>query len=189
MARNMFDVQVDGDDAVDQAMQALARGMPELGTRAAVQGAQIVRSHAVKDTIRRGEAGNKESLGAPIAGVLTSRTGALRSSIKVVPLRAESAALVGPTVKYGAIHEFGGKTAAHVIKPRVAQWLTFKIGGQWVKTKEVNHPGSDIPARPYLMPAYTRYVGEIREKITRVLADGVAKAIQRAGRMVVRFPR
>lgn len=56
-------------------------------------------------------------------------------------------------VPYARIHEFGGKTAPHVIVPRVRKALSFIMGGNKVVVKSVNHPGSTIPARPYLRPA------------------------------------
>jgi len=44
---------------------------------------------------------------------------------------------------YAEIHETGG-----TIRPTLADWLTFKIGEQWVKVKQVI-----IPARPFMHPA------------------------------------
>jgi len=57
----------------------------------------------------------------------------------------------GTIVPYGAIHEYGGTTKPHVIVPKRASVLSF--GGRFYK--KVNHPGSNIPARPYLTPALT----------------------------------
>lgn len=56
-------------------------------------------------------------------------------------------------VPYAAIHEFGGKTKAHDIEPRNKKALKFQMGGKDVFAKIVRHPGSNIPARPYLRPA------------------------------------
>lgn len=55
-------------------------------------------------------------------------------------------ALVGTNVPYARIHQLGGKTRPHVIKPKNKKALAF--GGRVVKS--VNHPGSNIPARPFL---------------------------------------
>lgn len=41
----------------------------------------------------------------------------------------------GSNVEYARIHELGG-----VIKPVNAEYLTFQIDGQWIRTKEVNIP-------------------------------------------------
>lgn len=57
-----------------------------------------------------------------------------------------SSAWVGTNKIYAAIHQFGGQTKPHVILPRNKKALAF--GGRVVK--KVNHPGSKIPARPFL---------------------------------------
>ena len=54
---------------------------------------------------------------------------------------------VGSDRKYAAIHQLGGQTRAHVIKPRPGK-KALKFGGKFYT--KVNHPGSKIPARPFL---------------------------------------
>lgn len=75
------------------------------------------------------------------------RTGRLRNSIsvKAFPDRA----LVGTNVKYAAIHQFGGKTGATVIRPKNKKALFWP--GARHPVKMVRHPGSNIPARPFLL--------------------------------------
>jgi phage virion morphogenesis protein len=73
-------------------------------------------------------------------------TGRLRNSIGYQA--SEKAIVVGTNVEYGAIHQFGGKTEAHVIRAKNKKALAWPGGAHPVK--EVHHPGSDIPARPYL---------------------------------------
>lgn len=58
-----------------------------------------------------------------------------------------------PGVAYSDIHEFGGRTGAHVIYPRRAKALRFKIGRSVVFARRVSHPGSRIPPRPALRPS------------------------------------
>lgn len=58
-----------------------------------------------------------------------------------------STAQVGTNVVYARIHNFGGTTKAHTIEPKNKKALAFN--GHIVK--RVNHPGSVIPARPFLM--------------------------------------
>lgn len=53
---------------------------------------------------------------------------------------------IGSSAIYAAIHQLGGKTKPHSILPRKKQALAF--GGRVVK--KVDHPGSLIPARPFL---------------------------------------
>ena len=53
--------------------------------------------------------------------------------------------------KYAAIHQFGGTTGAHDIVARNRKALRFTVGGMILYRKSVHHPGSRIPARPYMM--------------------------------------
>jgi phage virion morphogenesis protein len=59
---------------------------------------------------------------------------------------------IGSNVPYAAIHQFGGQTRPHTIRPRDKKALAFtgKHGKQGVKS--VHRPGSKIPARPCLPP-------------------------------------
>ncbi len=99
--------------------------------------------------------------------VLSTRTGQLRRSIHA---RAQGSGFdtvvtVGPSVHYAAIHEFGGKTAPRTILPRRAKVLRFEAGGRTIFARRVNHPGSRIPARPYMRPS----LEENREEIERLV--------------------
>jgi len=78
---------------------------------------------------------------------ILTESGALRGGIHY-QLRGTNAVLIGPgtNIPYAAIHQLGGKTAAHVILPRNKKALKTPYG----IFKKVNHPGSVIPARPYL---------------------------------------
>lgn len=71
-------------------------------------------------------------------------TGRLAASI--TPFSDSTQALVGTNVVYAAIHQFGGSTKPHVIRPKNKKALAF--GGRVVK--KVNHPGSKIDPRPFL---------------------------------------
>jgi len=51
-------------------------------------------------------------------------------------------------IAYGTIHQFGGRTAPHTIVPKRAKALFW--AGAKHPVKRVNHPGSRIPARPYV---------------------------------------
>lgn len=90
---------------------------------------------------------------------LKVRTGNLLNSIgaskKVIDNGDTVEGEIGPQgVAYAAIHEFGGKTSPHRIDVRNRRALKF-VGnaGADVFARFVNHPGSQIPARPYLRPA------------------------------------
>jgi phage virion morphogenesis protein len=68
-------------------------------------------------------------------------------------------ATVGSDRVYAAIHQFGGRTSPHVIAPRYKKALAFN----GVVRKSVQHPGSNIPARPFLglSDADRKEIGEI----------------------------
>lgn len=83
---------------------------------------------------RKGRAGGK----------ILQDTGQLAASI--TQASDATSATVGTNKVYAVIHQFGGQTRPHVILPRNKKALAF--GGRVVK--KVNHPGSKIPARPFL---------------------------------------
>lgn len=77
-------------------------------------------------------------------GKILQRTGQLAASIET---RSDStSATVGTNLVYAGIHQFGGKTRAHTITARKGKALAF--GG--IFRRSVRHPGSHIPARPFL---------------------------------------
>ena len=75
---------------------------------------------------------------------ILQRSGRLASSI--VQAFDASSAQVGTNLVYAAIQNFGGETKPHTILPKNGKALAF--GG--IFAKKVNHPGSKIPARPFL---------------------------------------
>ncbi|MDH5298670.1 MAG: phage virion morphogenesis protein [Desulfobulbaceae bacterium] len=76
----------------------------------------------------------------------------------------EGGVRIGTNRIYGAIHQFGGKTKAHVIKPSGKKTLAWP--GARHPVRSVNHPGSEIPARPFLGISRTD-----RERILEVVCD------------------
>jgi len=77
-------------------------------------------------------------------GKILQRSGGLASSIQQ-QFDGQSA-VVGTNKVYAAIQNFGGRTSPHVIRPKTKRALSF--GG--IVVRQVNHPGSNIPARPFL---------------------------------------
>lgn len=76
--------------------------------------------------------------------ILQRSAGGLASSI--VQSFDEHQSVVGTNKIYGPIQQFGGRTRPHVIRPKTKRALSF--GG--IVVRQVNHPGSNIPARPFL---------------------------------------
>lgn len=74
-------------------------------------------------------------------------------------------------VPYARILEEGGVTSPHVIVPRVASVLAFEGPDGLVFAKRVNHPGSRIPARPYVSLALTQLRGEFEGGIREIVAE------------------
>lgn len=128
---------------------------------------------------------------------LNVRTGTLRRSINFrmeTPAEGEFVGAVGTNLAYARIHELGGQTKPHVIAPRAAKflvWAGIGVFGKGEKTatgrltakghaaqgaagnltfaRVVNHPGSKIPARPFLKPALVERTPEIREALARAI--------------------
>jgi len=77
-------------------------------------------------------------------GKILWRSGQLASSIEI---RSDAtSATVGTNLAYAAIQQLGGRTRAHTITARKGKALAF--GG--IFRRSVHHPGSNIPARPFL---------------------------------------
>jgi len=74
--------------------------------------------------------------------------GHLRDSINF-STTTTSVTVGSSNIVYAAIHQFGGKTRPHTITSAHGA-LRFNLGGRTVFANSVNHPGSDIPARPFL---------------------------------------
>lgn len=77
-------------------------------------------------------------------GKILQRSGRLKNSIS--QHWDDRQAIVGTNLIYAAIQQFGGKTKPHTIKPKNKKALAF--AGRVLRS--VKHPGSNIPARPFL---------------------------------------
>lgn len=72
------------------------------------------------------------------------KSGTLAKSIRVLT-SSSSFVAIGTDRKYAAIHQLGGTTKPHVIRPKNGKALKTPFG----IFAKVNHPGSKVPARPY----------------------------------------
>ena len=107
---------------------------------------EIVRSSVEKTFATEGRGAWKKSHRAAADGGQTlSLTGRLRRSITVAA--GNGWAAVGTNVVYAAVHQFGARTGPHVIEPRHKKALRTPFG----IFRRVRHPGSVIPARPFLL--------------------------------------
>lgn len=113
--------------------------------------------------------------------VLKRQTGRLATSIRSNVEQTSDGYIVrvGSDVPYAAIHEFGGRTKPHDIRPKKGTSLFFKVGGSDVFAKVVHHPGSVIPERPYFRPAIAVTVDKYRNRfddIFKKIADSLGRA-------------
>lgn len=105
----------------------------------------------------------------PSRSGLHNRSGALRGSIRLKNYIQMTPGGIGEAtitagnskVPYARIHEQGG-----IIRARNAPFLVFRVGGRWIKTKQVR-----IPARPYLQPAINNKQEQFREYFNDALED------------------
>jgi phage gpG-like protein len=158
----MFAIALGGLDETSARFDALPAG---LGAALAAKAAEL--SAALADRVR-----NDKLMGA----VLNARSGALRDSIGAEVLADGDGvfATVGSfgDVKYAAIQEYGGKTAAHEILPAKTQALAFVAGGAQRFARKIEHPGSRIPERSYLRSS----LEEMSDEIASSLAEATAEA-------------
>jgi phage gpG-like protein len=106
--------------------------------------------------------------------VLKTRTGTLRRKInaKFEESGAGITGSVGLALVYGAIHEYGGITKAHVIQARRKKALAFQVGGVGLVRKSVKHPGSKMPERSYLRSSLEENESRIKYAIAAAVAKG-----------------
>lgn len=90
-------------------------------------------------------------------------SGQLHHSIQ--PWTDNDNAFVGTNVIYARIQQLGGETRPHVIRPRNKKALYFN--GRFAQ--KVNHPGSVIPARPFLAMTEADY-----DLIRQAIGDHIA---------------
>jgi phage gpG-like protein len=158
----MFAIALGGLDETSARFDALPAG---LGAALAAKAAEL--SAALADRVT-----NDKLMGT----VLNARSGALRDSIGAEVLADSDGvfATVGSfgDVKYAAIQEYGGKTAAHGILPSKAQALAFVVDGAQRFARKVEHPGSQIPERSYLRSS----LEEMSDEIVSSLAEAAAEA-------------
>ena len=162
----MMSVVLDGADALQARFAGFPAAMLDsLSAKAAVLAA------ALADKVRDDKLSG---------GVLNAASGALRASI-VAEAGVDASgvfASVGSAgdVKYAAIQEYGGKTAAHEIVAIKGKALAFANGGAMVFARRIAHPGSAIPERSYLRSSLV----EMAEEILAAFAESPREAWERS---------
>jgi phage gpG-like protein len=103
----------------------------------------------------------------------------LRDSIRVAGPKSDGASFigsVGTNMVYAGIHEYGGRTPAHIIAPKNKKALAFEIGGETIIRRLVHHPGSQMPERSFLRSALRDMQGQIQDGIGAAVAEGLKNA-------------
>jgi phage gpG-like protein len=162
----MMSIALDGADELRERFAGLPADMiASLSAKAAVLAQALAAK--VKDDKLSG-------------GVLNAASGALRASI-FTEVGADASAVFASVastgdVKYAAIQEHGGKTAAHEIVAIKAKALAFANGGATAFARRVAHPGSAIPERSYLRSS----LAEMADEILASLAETPREAWERS---------
>jgi phage virion morphogenesis protein len=139
-----INVKID-DQQVRQMLERLQQRMGDLSPVMRVIG-EIVRTSVVKNF----ESGGRprwpvSKRAAQQGGQTLIKSSRLMKSITWKASRDSVA--IGTNVLYAAIHQLGGKTGPHEIRPKNKKALRTPFG----IFRKVKHPGSKIPARPFLM--------------------------------------
>ena len=112
-------------------------------------------------------------------GKMLQVTGRLASSI--TSAYTNNTAQVGTNVVYAAIHQFGGQTAPHTIVAKYAKALAWPAAGGKGFAKSVNHPGSKIPARPFLPFTMSGGSADLQPSAQAAVIATANRFIQRMG--------
>lgn len=152
---------------VDATRAILKLGRVPEATRAAVRGEVVSLTQALAQLVREKLSG----------GVLNVQSGRLLNSIR-------SQMIENPTsvygkvstqgVPYAAIHEYGGVTRPHDIRPVNAGALWWEGAAHPVKL--VHHPGSKIPERSYMRSSLAEMQDDIVARLTAAAREGAGKA-------------
>ncbi|MCQ2063718.1 MAG: phage virion morphogenesis protein [Fibrobacter sp.] len=105
---------------------------------------------SVKQNFREGGRPERWIPSNKLKGKTLVGTGALQRRIHY-KVDEDGVTIMTGRQKYAAIHHFGGTTKPHVIRSKNARAIPLNIGGMLIFRKSVNHPGSKIPARPYML--------------------------------------
>lgn len=170
-------------ESVAEALAKLDSGTLDTAIRAGLdRGMVYAQGLAARDAMARGN--GTDELGRP-----RRKPGARRMWQTIRPIKARRAGSDTWTagleagsadVKHARIQELGGQTRPHVIVPKRARFLVF----YWPRVsavvyfRKVNHPGSRIPARPYLRPAIERAKSVVQQEVTREVVKAINDALR-----------
>lgn len=123
------------ESRLNEAAAKISNTRPPMGEMA-----RIMRNAVIENF----EVGGRPAWKARISGgshALLQKSGRLRDSIK--DSNNSNHAIVSTNVEYAAIHHFGGQTSP-------SSYMRKRTKSFGRSLKRVNHPGSKIPARPFM---------------------------------------
>jgi len=101
----------------------------------------------------------------------------LRKTVHVGRATSDSVE-VGSAVEYAAVHQFGGKTKARVIRPSGKKALFWPGAAHPVKA--VKHPGSVIPPRPFFPIRGTPKNAQLTQRANEAVARAAKRMVDAA---------
>jgi phage virion morphogenesis protein len=135
-------------DALNRAASAMRNTRPLMGAVAGIMAGAVEDNFAQQGRPKWQDLKASTKLSRAKQGTwpgkILQRSGGLAASIQ--QSFSASQAIVGTNKVYARIQNDGGRTKPHVIRPKYKRALSF--GG--IVVRSVNHPGSNIPARPFL---------------------------------------
>ena len=167
-------IKIDGADAIRNRLREIASRAGNLSPIMKAIGDRVV-----AQTRERFKSGGPAPDGTPWKPPATPNpkrvrtltvSGHLAGSIRY-QLKDKNSVRIGTNRVYAAIHQLGGKTAPRVIRPVRKRALKTPFG----LFAKINHPGSNIPARPYLGLSQAN-----SDSIIRMIDEWVLRAGRRA---------
>lgn len=151
----LLDAHMDGDKEFQKAMGRLASNTPQAVYNMVRNGCLLIEVRAKTHHLA--------------GATLKPRTHRLQASVKTRVTKEAGTVVgrVGSPVVYAAIHNEGG-----IIKPKNAKYLTFRINGKWISTKQVT-----MPKRPWL----DNSVEDVKPQLEKIFGRELELTYERAG--------
>lgn len=132
---------------------------------------------SVKQNFRVGGRPDKWTPSKKTKGKTLVATGSLEKGIHYEIGSDEGSVTIMTTpLKYARIMQNGGKIGPHTIVAKNRQALKFSLGGVTLYRTSVNHPGSNIPARPYML-LQDEDEAKIKDILYRHFTDSLSKEV------------
>lgn len=167
----MLDITVDSS-VIEAKLKVIPDGVRKSLTRQTYKTAIDLQRYIVKEHLT--------AAGGYSATQLHRKTGRLARSIQQQVTSLNSGVIgrvySAGNIPYARIHEYGGRTSAHVIEAKNAKSLAFMMNGEMMFRRRVNHPGSSIPERSYMRASLKENKEKIVSDLTRAVKEGLKQS-------------